>query len=259
MLLQSTLRQEPISKTRPTPKAEKEAAPQGRTAGEWADLVKQRSTLTGLVEPLGVTVGYLSQATENLSVLADGGSALLSGDFDGVGESLSTLVDKGYNPEGLGGAIYNSALALKTVSGALVGGLEIYAGVKSQDKYLTMMGGADLVGAMGHGARLIDLDGTALGLSIASTAAKTALVLTKPEKYSRTQKVKTILDAGGSVASSMLKSGFLVVPALGVSAVAGVGQIAYMNHDGFRGRVDGLIDRVFGPEKSTSAKEFHFS
>ena len=47
----------------------------------------------------------------------------------------------------------------------------------------------------------------------------------------------------------MMKAGFLTVPALGVTAVAGIGQIAYMNHDGFRERVDKVLDKLFGPNK----------
>jgi hypothetical protein len=229
---------------------ETEGLPGGKTAAEWADTVKQRSTLVNLVEPAGVIVGYLSNPLLNLKTLADGGSALLKGNFGEVGDALGTIVERGYNPEGVGGAIYNSAQVLQTITGAAVGGLEVYAGLKTDDKFLTMMGGADLLGAAGNVALIANWDAASLGLSITSNVAKTALVLGKPKNFSRTQKVKSILDSSGAVASSMLRAGFLTVPALGVSAVAGIGQIAYMNHDGFRNRVDKVIDKVFGPEKS---------
>jgi len=248
MLISSTKRI-PAPKPLPAKQAPAEVELGGRSAADWADLVKQRSTLVGLVEPAGVVLGYLQNPLLNLRTLADGGSALLHGNFGEVGEALSTLVDRGYNPEGIGGVVYNSAQAMKALSGAAVGGLEVYAGVKSGDKYLAMMGGADLLGAAGTTALIFNWDAASLGLSVTSNVAKTALVLSKPEKYSRTQKVKTILDSSGAVASSMLKAGFLTVPALGVSAVAGLGQLAYMNHEGFRGKVDGVIDKVFGPEK----------
>ena len=255
MVISSTKRAKRPSPSKPrtaTPKKELikvDGLPDGKTAAQWADVVKQRSTQVNLVEPAGVVVGYLSHPLMNLKTLADGGSALIHGNFGEAGEALGTLVDRGYNPTGVGGAIYNSAQVIQTISGAAVGGLEIYAGIKSEDKYLAFMGGADLVGAAGNAALLMNLDGASLGLSIASNVAKTGLVLAKPEKYSRTQKVKSILDSSGAVASSMLKAGILTVPALGVSAVAGMGQLAYMNHEGFRNRVDKVIDKIFGPEK----------
>ena len=87
--------------------------------------MKQRSTLVNLIEPAGVIVGYLSEPMTNLKTLAEGGSALIKGDFGGTGEALSTLVERGYNPKGVGGALYNSAQAIQAVSGALVGGLEV--------------------------------------------------------------------------------------------------------------------------------------
>lgn len=209
--------------------------------------MKQRSTLVNLIEPAGVIVGYLSEPMTNLKTLAEGGSALIKGDFGGTGEALSTLVERGYNPKGVGGALYNSAQAIQAVSGALVGGLEVYAGVKSKDKYLAYMGGADLMGAAGATALLANKDGLSFGLSVASNATRLGLVIAKPEKYSRTQKVKAVLDSSGAVASSMLKAGLLVVPALGVSAVAGMGTVAYMNHEGFRDKVDHMLDKIFKP------------
>ena len=236
--------QEPVEQTLP-----------GEKAAEWADMVKRRSTLTNLVEPAGVVIGYLSNPLLNLQTLAEGGKALIKGDFGGTGKALGTLVERGYNPKGVGGALYNSAQAIQAATGAVVGGLEVYAGIKSKYHYLTMMGGADLLGAASNTALLMNLDGAAVGLSIASTVGKTALVLAKPDKFTRTQKVKTILDSSGAVASSMLKSGFLVVPALGVSAVAGIGQVAYMNHDGFRDRVDKLLDKIFGKKNFFSRAE----
>lgn len=231
------------------PKNQPTAAELKASANDWIDTIKQRSTLVGLVEPIGVGIGFVSHPLQNLGTLADGGAALLKGDFKGAGEAVSTIVDRAYNPDGVGGAIYNSGLALKAISGAAVGGLEVYAGLKSDNKYLTMMGGADLLGAASQVANIADLNGLSMGLSLVSTGSKVALVLTKPKEFSRTQKVKTILDGSGSVASAMLKNGFLTGPALGVTAVAGLGQIAYMNHPGFRKRVDSILDRIFKKDK----------
>ena len=250
MVISSTRRPPEYKKaSAPSVSDEVKGLPDGKTAAEWADLVKQRSTLVNLVEPAGVVVGYLSNPLMNLRTLADGGAALIKGDFGEAGDALGTLVERGYNPEGVGGAIYDSAQAIQAVSGAAVGGLEVYAGLMNDDKYLAMMGGADLMSAAGNAALIANWDAAALGLSITSNVAKTALVLAKPEKFSRTQKVKSILDSSGAMASSMMKAGFLTVPALGVTAVAGIGQIAYMNHDGFRERVDKVLDKLFGPDK----------
>lgn len=217
-----------------------------KSASDWVDTIKERSTLTGLVEPAGVTIGILSDPITNLKTLADGGSALLKGDFGEAGSAVSTMVDRAYNPDGIGGKVYASGTAIKALTGAAVGGLEIYAGIESDNKYMVMMGAADLVGAGSNVARMANLGGVSLGLSLASTLSKTALVLARPKEFSRTQKMKTILDGSGSVASTMMQNGILVGPALGISAVAGLGQMAYMNHPGFRKRVDGLIDKIIG-------------
>lgn len=219
-----------------------------RTAREWADWLKARSTLTSLVEPVGVSVGYAQHAGENLEILKEGASALFQGNFEELGSSVESLVHRGYHPDGVGGAIYESSMAIETVADASVGGLEVYAGIKEGDNFLVAMGAADLTEAVSKGSRLFDLDGLALGLAIAATVGKTALVGANMEKFSRTQKVKTFLDAGGSVASAAMKSGVMVPPALAVAAVAGLGQLAYMNVPAVRRRVDKVLDRMFGPE-----------
>lgn len=231
--------------TRKTPPADSTSQPKPtRTPEQWADLIKERSTLVGLAEPVGVVTGLLSQPMDNLRIVGDGASALVKGDMGGVNRSIDQISERALNPTGIPGGIYHSALVLRAASGLAVGGIEVYAGMKSKNPYLTAMGGADILGGLGTAALVGDLNGLALGLNLTATVAKTGLVLAKPKEYSRTQKVKTILDAGGSAASSMIKSGIMVTPALGVAAVAGVGQIAYMNHEGFRGRVDAILDRL---------------
>lgn len=252
MLIHSTRRLPPVSAVIPPQQKVEDEVPDSpkKSPTEWVDFIKRRSTLTGLVEPAGVTIGLISNPMLNLGSVAEAGSALIKGDFGGVGASLTEVVDRAYNPTGVGGAIYSSALGITALTGAVVGGLEVYAGVQNDDKYLTMMGIADLVGASSNVSRLVDMDGVALGLATASTVAKTALVLCKPKQFSRTQKVKTMLDATGSVSSALLKSGMLVPPALILSAVTGMGQTAYMNHAGFRGKVDDILDKVFGADKA---------
>lgn len=223
-----------------------------KSAKEWADWVKARSTLTGLIEPLGITVGFLQTPAESLHMFGQTGSALVHGDFGKMSHGFDQIADKAYHPNGVGGAIYRSAQGVEAVTGGAVGALEVYAGMESKDKFLMMMGGADLVGALGSASRAASMDGVALGLGVASTVGRTALVAANLDKFSRTQKVKTFLDAGGSVASSMVKSGFLVTPAIAVMSVCGLGQLAYMNVPSVRGKADKMLDRVFGPEKKPS-------
>lgn len=228
-------------------------ATEKRSAKEWADVVKARGTLVGLVEPLGVTVGYLQTPGETFEMVKDTASALWSGDYQGMSEGIDRLAYKGYHPDGVGGAIYRSAQGLKAVTEGAVGALEVYAGITSNDKFLTAMGGTDLVEAASKATRAFQLDGVSLGLSVAANVGRTVLVASNLDKFSRTQKMKTFLDAGSSVASSMVKSGILVTPALAVMSVCGLGQLAYMNVPAVRGKVDRLLDTAFGAEKKAAA------
>lgn len=226
-----------------------------KDAKYWAERVKARSTLTGLIEPLGITVGFLQTPGETLEMFGQTGSALLHGNLGKASEGFEKIAYKGYHPEGVGGAVYRSAQGIEAVTGGAVGALEVYAGMESKDKFLVMMGGADLVGALGSASRAASMDGLALGLSVASTVGRTALVATNLDKFSRTQKVKTFLDAGGSVASSMMKSGIWVTPAMAVMTACGLGQLAYMNVSSVRGKADKVLDRVFGPESEPKADQ----
>lgn len=231
------------------------AGESGRSAKEWADVMKARGTLVGLVEPLGVTVGYLQTPGESFTMVKDTLSSLWSGDYQGVSDGIDKLAYKGYHPEGVGGAIYRSAQGLKAVTEGAVGALEVYAGITSNDKFLTAMGAADLVEACSKATRAFQFDGVSLGLSVAANFGRTALVAANLNKFSRTQKMKTFLDAGSSVASSMVKSGILVTPALAVMSVCGLGQLAYMNVPPVRTRVDGVLDRALGAKREPVVHE----
>ncbi|MEW6282914.1 MAG: hypothetical protein AB1758_30155, partial [Candidatus Eremiobacterota bacterium] len=110
-----------------------------------ADEIKKRSTLVGLVEPLGVTVGLLSNPVENFHSLQTIATSLWHGDTSGAGAEIGRLVDRSMHPEGVGGVIYKSGLSLRAAVDGLVGGLEVYQGVKRRDPFLGMMGAADLV------------------------------------------------------------------------------------------------------------------
>lgn len=220
-----------------------------RSAKELADVVKARATLVGLIEPLGVTLGYLQTPEETFGLVKDTASAMWARDYQGMSDGIDRLAYKGYHPTGVGGAVYRSSQVMKAVTEGAVGALEIYAGVTSNDKFLTAMGGADMVEAASKAARAAQWDGVSLGLSVAANVGRTVLVASNLDKFSRTQKMKTFLDAGASVASSMVKSGFLVTPALAVMSVCGLGQLTYMNVPAVRNKIDGLLDKTFGEEK----------
>ncbi len=207
-----------------------------------ADKIKQRSTLVGLVEPAGITLGLVSNPMENLESLRLIADAAFQGDLAGAGREVTELVDRAMAPEGVAALVYKSGLGLRAAVDGVVGGLELYHGIKNNDRYLRLMGVADLTSgastaAMAAGAPLVGL-----GLGLAAAAGKTYLVLRTPDEYSRIQKMKTLFDAAGAVSSGLLRSGVLIGPALVANAVLGPTQMLYMNHEGFRARTDKAID-----------------
>lgn len=209
-----------------------------------ADKIKQRSTLVGLVEPAGITLGVASHPMENLASLSLIASSAFHGHLGEAGHEVSQLVDRAMNPEGAAGIIYKSGLGLRAAVDGVVGGLELYQGVKNQDKYLKWMGAADLVTCASTASVAAGQPIVGLGLGLAAAASKTYLVLRNPDEYSRIQKVKTLFDAAGTLSSGMLKAGVLIGPALVMNAVFGPTQMLYMNNEGFRKKADKVIDWV---------------
>lgn len=227
----------PVAAPRPT-RSEVE------NAREWADIIKQRSTLVGLVEPAGLTLGLVSDAGTNLRSLGTIASSALRGDFDTAGQEIGDLVDRATHPTGVAGVIYSSGLFLKAGMDGLVGGLELYEGIRVKDKFLSMMGVADVVSGASHAVLAAGAPIAAMALSATAAAGKVALVVARPGEYSRIQKAKTFFDAAGAVSSSALKSGIAVMPALVANAVLGPTLMLYMNHEGFRTKADELIDKI---------------
>lgn len=207
-----------------------------------ADKIKQRSTLVGLVEPAGMTVGLIGDFPATLDAVSSIGNAVLHGNFGLAGKELTDLVDRATHPEGIGGAIYKSGLGLKAATEGFVGGLEIYQGVKNKDLFLGLMGVADMMSASASASVAVGQPMVGLGLSLAATASKTAMVIARPDQYSRIQKVKTVFDGAGAISSSLLKAGILVGPALAANAVLGPTMMLYMNNEAFRNRADRVID-----------------
>lgn len=208
------------------------------------DTLKARSTLVGLVEPLSMAGGLAVNAGDTFSSVGTLASSLVHGDMGVAGDAMSHLVDRAFHPEGILGVTYRGGMAAEAVVGGLVGGLEIREGIKNKDSYLAWMGGADLLGSAASAATAVGSPAVGMGLSIACSAAKVALVARRPDQYSRVQKVATLFDAGGSISSAMLRAGVMVVPALVANALLGPTKMLYMNWDAFRARADRAIDWV---------------
>ena len=208
------------------------------------DELKRRSTLIGAVQPLTMFGGLAEHPVQTWDALGHIGSSALHGDFSTSGHQIGELGQKLTHPDGVAGGVYRGTLFLETGTGALIGGLEVYHGVKNKDKYLGIMGGADLLSAGSALGFALSGSTAAFGLGLASTATKVGLVLAHPKDYSRVQKIKVLTDAAGSIPSLMLKAGVLPVPAMIGNAIIGPGQLLYLNSPWVQTRVDHAIDWV---------------
>ena len=208
------------------------------------DTIKRRSTLIGLVEPAAIFGSLALNGSETIHTVGDAASSLFHGDFGGAATEVQTLVGNAYHPNGVLGGVYKVGVGAQAVTGAVVGGLEIRQGIKTKDHFQTMMGAADLVGASSIAAVALGNPTVGMGLGIACSAAKVGMVLYKPERYTRIQKVDTTFGALGAVTNGMMKAGVAVVPALIAGAILGPTQMLYMNNDKFRAKADKAIDWV---------------
>jgi len=208
------------------------------------DEIKARSTLVALVQPTAWVSQLASHPAKTSQILAGIGGSVVHGNFGEAGKQLGGMLDDAMHPTGVPGFIYKSGLYMQAGVDTLVGGVEVYAGVRDKDKFLLMMGGADLVGAGSSYAFALGGTGVALGLNIASNVSRAALVLINPDKFSRIQKAKTFFDGMASVSAGLMKAGVASVPALAGYVGFGVTQILYMNNAGFRGKVDAAVDWV---------------
>lgn len=208
------------------------------------DELKRRSTLIGAVQPVTMFGGLAQHPLQTWDTLSQIGSATLHGDFSSAGTQIGDLGKRLTHPDGIAGGIYRGTLFLETGAGAAIGGLEVYQGIKNHDKFLGIMGGADLLSAGSALGFALSGSAPAFALGLASTATKVGLVLARPNDYSRTQKIKVLTDAAGSIPSLMLKAGILPLPAMIGNAVIGPAQLLYMNSTWVQTRVDKAIDWV---------------
>lgn len=228
----------------PPASAEPDPSPDDRSGRELIDLLKRRSSLLDLSDPLIITTGLALKPGQTLGDLKAIGSSLVAGDLGEAVGGIGELVDTAYRPEGALGVAYRGGLALRAGVDGVIGAIEIREGIKQKDLYLGLMGGADIVGAASTASIAAGAPIAGLALSSVSSAAKVGMVLFRGESYSRIQKMDTLFDAAGAVVSTTLRTGLATVPALVLNAVIGPLQLVYMNHSGFRERVDGAIDWV---------------
>lgn len=208
------------------------------------DEIKARSTLVALVQPAAWIGQLASHPAATAHTLGDIAVHVVHGEISTAGGELGGLVNGAMHPTGIAGGIYHAGLYAQAGVDALVGGVELYYGVKGKDTALKMMGAADLVGSASSVVFALGDGGAALGLNIASNTAKAAMVLLRPHDYSRIQKAKTVFDAVASMSSALMKAGIAPVPALAGYVGFGVTQIVYMNSKAFRGKVDAAVDWI---------------
>lgn len=228
-----------------------------QSARAWADTIKQRSTLVGLVQPAGILVGLAANPMASVTAAESIAGSVVHGNLGAAVGQLKQQVIRATHPTGVGGIIFRSGLSLGAATDSTVGVLEMCGGLHAKDKYLAMMGGADLLTGASEAAMAAGIGIPAVALSVAAASAKTALVLARPHQYSRIQKVKTLCDAAQAVSTSMILAGVGVVPAMAVDALVGPAEMLYMNSRRFRAGVDHLIDgavnrltRSPGPSRS---------
>jgi hypothetical protein len=207
-------------------------------ARDVVDVIKRRSTLVDAVEPLSMAGGLAEHPMRTWSALKGMGSELMHGQVSKLAHDAGQFEVTTAHPDGIAGFAYKNALFVTTGIDSLVGGIEIYQGVKAHDKYLCFMGGADLMAAGSACAFGLSGSTAAMGLGIASAATMAALVLARPKEYSHVQKVMAVTDAIATVPTVMLKAGFLPVPAMIADAVVSPAVMLYMNNSWVREHLD---------------------
>ncbi|MBM3461089.1 MAG: hypothetical protein FJX76_03210 [Armatimonadetes bacterium] len=225
------------------------AAPSPAASGpikalDTVDDIKARSTLVALVQPAAWITELASHPAQTGAVLAQVGSNLASGNIGAAGAALGGLLGQAVNPTGIARGVYMTGLYMQAGVDALVGAVELHAGFRDNNNALKLMAGADFIGSASSVAFALGNGGTALGLNLASSGARLALIVARPQDYSRIQKAKTVFDGIASASSALMKANIAPVAGLVGYIGFGVTQIVYMNNAGFRGRVDAAVDWV---------------
>jgi hypothetical protein len=202
------------------------------------DSIKRRATLVDLVEPLAMVGGLAEHPVNTLKALQGMGSSLAHGDLTTLGQQFSRFEVSTTHPQGIAGLAYKNSLFVSTGVYGLVGGAEIVEGAKAHDKYLALMGGADLMAAGSECAFGLSSAPVAIGLGIASAVSLAALVLGRPRHYSHMQKVIALGNAASTIPAVLLQAGRMPVPATIAAAIISPAVMLYANSSWARTHID---------------------
>jgi hypothetical protein len=197
-----------------------------------------------MVEPAATKLSLLLQPAATLSALTQVGQALNAGQLGVAQGHLEGLLHRGIHPPAPYSYLHTSGQVLSAVVDGTIGGMEIAHGVNQGDPFMGMMGVADLLGGTASALAAAGSPGASLALTLVAAGARSTLVLTRPDDFSRVQKMKACFDAGAAVTLAMMRAGIAVVPALGIQAALGAIEILYMNSSKFQKQADAAINWV---------------
>lgn len=215
--------------------------PQDRTAG-LIDTLKRRSSIVNMLDPAAMTLSLVAKPMETLASVAHIAGAVWTGQTADAQAQIEGLVHRAVHPPAPYSYAYKGGQVLGALVDGTVGGLEIAQGIRHKDPFMGLMGVADVLGGSASAVVAAGFPGTSLVMTLAAAGAKSTLVLAHPQGFTRVQKMKTCFDASFAVATSMLRAGVGVVPALGAQALLASAELAYMNHEGFQRTTDAAID-----------------
>jgi hypothetical protein len=208
------------------------------------DRLKRRSSIVNMLDPAATALSMVAQPAATLSSLSKMGQALYAGNLGGAKVQVEGLVARGLNPPAPYSYFYKGGQVLGAVVDGTIGGLEIAEGIRNRDPYMGMMGVADMLGGTASAVVAAGYPGVSLAMTMVAAGAKSTLVITRPDGFSRIQKMKACFDAASAVSIAMMRAGIGVVPALGLQAALGATELLYMNSSTFQHQADAAINWV---------------
>ncbi|MHB2016437.1 MAG: hypothetical protein ACYCW6_05765 [Candidatus Xenobia bacterium] len=229
----------PVSLPRPTP--EPSLDPKVMHGRDLADDIKGRSTLVGLVEPVGVVAGLATHPGQTWSAASQlfGDVVHHPGNIPGDVGSISKLA---MHPTGIPGIIYNSGVGLSAAVTGVVGGVELYEGIKNHDKFYGGVGAVDLASASSGVCVMVGQPIAGVAVSAVTAAARLGLVFAKPKEFSRIQKAQAVFTGLSACTQSLMQASVLPGPATFVAGAVGTAQILYFNVPSVRNGVNHAVD-----------------
>lgn len=208
------------------------------------DRLKRRSGLVNMLDPMAMTLSMVTQPAATYQSLSHIAGALAGGQTQSATAEIEKLVSQAVNPRAPYSYAYRGGQILGAVMDGSIGGLEIAEGLNKRDPFLVAMGAADVLGGTSSAVVAAGYPTVSLAMTLVASGAKTALVASRPQSFTRIQIMKTCFEAGFAVSTSMLRAGVGVVPALGTQAVLGVTELLYMNVPSFQKKADVVLDWV---------------